>query len=188
MVFWLRDRRKADTMMKRHNYKFRPDPTWKDGYFIPSTPIPIPKHPDDWNKRDLLGATLAMSRNPVEATTLSSMTLEHYTTLAFGETILALGSPDLIKYLFVDNTPSYFKARAKRWFNHSRGRSVAFCTSRACPGFCPATYKKLRHENENIYAGSAAKTTKGRHGHRHRRSVVTTRLRRSIRHVVFRRN
>ena len=139
-------------MMKRHDYKFRPDPTWKDGYFIPSTPIPIPKHPDDWNKRDLLGATLAMSRNPVEATTFASMTLEHYITTAFGETILALGSPDLIKYLFVDNhknmemhpvRQAILKPVLKDGLITAEGEAWRFARRALAPVFVPRHTKKF---------------------------------------------
>jgi cytochrome P450 len=46
---------------------------------------------------------IAMSRNPVEATTLTSMTTDYYTGESLGQTLTVLGSPDLIKYLFVEN-------------------------------------------------------------------------------------
>lgn len=87
----------------RHNYKFRPDPKWEDGFFIPPTPIPIAKHPQDWSNRDLFDAVMAMSRNPVEATTLASMTLPYYVTDTLGQKIIVPGNPDFIKYLFVNN-------------------------------------------------------------------------------------
>ena len=87
----------------RHDYRFRPEPKWDQGYFIPPAPIPVAKHPDDWDRRDLIDSILAMSRNPVEASTLASMTLPYYSGDAFGQTMVVLGSPDLIKYLFVDH-------------------------------------------------------------------------------------
>lgn len=87
----------------RHNYKFRPNPKWEDGFFIPPAPIPIAKHPHDWGNRDLFDAVMAMSRNPVEATTLASMTLPYYVADTLGQKIIVPGNPDFIKYLFVNN-------------------------------------------------------------------------------------
>jgi len=112
----------------------------------------VPKHPDDWNKRDLLGATLAMSRNPVEATTFASMTLEHYITTAFGETILALGSPDLIKYLFVDNhknmemhpvRQAILKPVLKDGLITAEGEAWRFARRALAPVFVPRHTKKF---------------------------------------------
>jgi cytochrome P450 len=86
----------------RHDYHFRPAPRHEDGYFVPPAPVPVPKHPDDWSRRELWDSVMAMSRNPVEATTLTSMTTDYYSGQSFGQTLTVLGSPDLIKYLFVD--------------------------------------------------------------------------------------
>jgi len=87
----------------RHDYRFRPSPIWEESFFVPPAPVPVAKHPDDWDGRDLIDSILSMSRNPVEASTLASMTLPYYSGDAFGQTMIVLGSPDLIKYLFVDN-------------------------------------------------------------------------------------
>lgn len=86
----------------RHDYRFRPDPRSQDGYFIPPGPIPMPKHPDNWTRRDMFDSVMAMSRNPVEATTLASMTSDYYHGTMLGQTMTVLGSPDMIKYLFVE--------------------------------------------------------------------------------------
>ncbi len=88
---------------KRHDYRFRPSPRYENEYFIPPAPIPVAKHPDDWDRREMFDSIMAMSRNPVEGTTLASMTSEYYSGDLMGRTMTVLGSPDLIKYLFVEN-------------------------------------------------------------------------------------
>ena len=93
--------------MARHDYKFRPEPRWQGGYFIPPAPIPAPKHPHDWNFRENLDSILAMSRNPVTASTKASMTLEDVQVKSMGQEMIVVTSPESIRYLFIENAKNY---------------------------------------------------------------------------------
>lgn len=93
--------------MARHNYKFRPDPRWEDGYFIPPAPIPAPKHPHDWSFRENLDSILAMSRNPVTASTEASMTLEDVQVKSMGQEMIVVTSPQAIRHIFIENAKNY---------------------------------------------------------------------------------
>ena len=93
--------------MARHDYKFRPDPKWEDGYFIPPAPIPAPKHPHDWSFLENVDSVLAMSRNPVEASTEASMTLEDVQISAMGQEMIVVTSPKAIRHIFIENAKNY---------------------------------------------------------------------------------
>ncbi len=93
--------------MARHDYKFRPDPKWEDELFVPPAPIPVAKHPDEWDFRDNLESVLALSRNPVEATTEISMTELDVQVEAMGQTMMIASSSEVIRYIFVDNASNY---------------------------------------------------------------------------------
>ena len=93
--------------MARHDYKFRPEPRWEDGYFVPPGPIPAPKHPDAWTFRENIDSILAMSRNPVEASTEASMTLEDVQVSAMGQEMIVVTSPKAIRHIFIENAKNY---------------------------------------------------------------------------------
>ena len=93
--------------MARHDYKFRPDPKWEDGLFIPPAPIPMPKHPDDWNFVDYFDSILAMSRNAVTASTEVSMTLEDVQVDSLGQELVVVTSPAAIRHIFIENAKNY---------------------------------------------------------------------------------
>ena len=93
--------------MARHDYKFRPEPKWEDGLFIPPAPIPMAKHPDDWTPLDYLDSILAMSRNPVTASTKVSMTLEDVQVNSLGQDIIVVTSPTAIRHIFIENAKNY---------------------------------------------------------------------------------
>ena len=93
--------------MARHDYKFRPGPKWEDGFFIPPAPIPAPKHPKDWSFLENLDSLLAMSRNPVTASTEASMTLEDVQIHAMGQDMIVVTSPKVIHHMFVANAKNY---------------------------------------------------------------------------------
>lgn len=93
--------------MARHDYKFRPDSRWQDGYFIPTAPIPVPKHPHDWSFLENLDSILAMSRNPVTASTKASMTLEDVQIKSMGQDLIVVTSPQAIRHIFIDNAKNY---------------------------------------------------------------------------------
>lgn len=93
--------------MARHDYKFRPEPKWEEGYFIPPAPIPMPKPLDDWTRLDVIDSVFAMSRNPIIATSKVSMTQDdaHATTL--GQTVLVVTSTKAIRHVFIENAENY---------------------------------------------------------------------------------
>ena len=93
--------------MARHDYKFRPDPKWEDGYFIPSSPVPMPKPLDKWSKLDMFDSIIAMSRNPILASTETSMTQEDAVSTAFGQTVLVATTPKAIRHVFIENAANY---------------------------------------------------------------------------------
>ncbi len=93
--------------MARHDYKFRPDPTWEEAFFKPSAPIPMPKPLDDWSKIDIFDSILAMSRNPIIATTEASMTEENVISTALGQAVIIVTSPSAIKHVFIENASKY---------------------------------------------------------------------------------
>jgi len=93
--------------MARHNYKFRPDPKWEDGYFIPPAPVPMPKHPDEWSRLDIFDSLFAMSRNPILATTKITMTEDNVTSETLGQTFFVPTSSDAIRHIFVQNAENY---------------------------------------------------------------------------------
>lgn len=93
--------------MARHDYKFRPNPKWEDGFFVPPSPVPMPKHPDDWSKIDAIDSILAMSRNPILATTKYSMTEYDAHAASFGQVIVIPTSPEAIRHIFIENAGKY---------------------------------------------------------------------------------
>lgn len=93
--------------MARHNYKFRPDPKWKDGYFVPPAPIPAPKHPENWSFLENIDSLMAMSRNPVTATTEASMTLHDVQVRGMGQEMMVVSSPQAIRHIFIENAKNY---------------------------------------------------------------------------------
>jgi len=93
--------------MARHNYKDRPAPNWHHGYFIPPAPKPVEKHPDLWDLRDQIDSMLAMSRNPIIATTRITRQQPYVNVSMMGQDLLVPSDPDLIKYLFVENGQNY---------------------------------------------------------------------------------
>ena len=93
--------------MARHNYNERPKPAWQDGYFIPPSPKPVDKHPDTWNWRDQIDSMLAMSRNPIIATTRITRQQPYVYLTMMGQTLLVPSDPELIKYLFVERGENY---------------------------------------------------------------------------------
>ncbi|MEP3654116.1 MAG: cytochrome P450 [Litorimonas sp.] len=93
--------------MARHNYKFRPTPKWEDGKFVPSSPVPMPKPLDEWSKLDMFDSIIAMSRNPILATTKASMTREDAMSTALGQTVFVATSPEAIQHIFIKNAANY---------------------------------------------------------------------------------
>jgi len=138
--------------MARHDYKFRPDPKWEDGYFVPPAPIPIPKHPDDWTLIDNIDSILAMSRNPVTASTEASMTSEDVLVYFMGQDLLAATSSDAIRYIFIENAKNYrlhpirqaiLKTALKEGLITAEGESWKFARRALSPVFVPRRTKSF---------------------------------------------
>lgn len=138
--------------MARHDYKFRPDPKWEDGYFVPPAPIPIPKHPDNWTLMDNIDSILAMSRNPVTASTEASMTSEDVLVYFMGQDLLAATSSDTIRHIFIENAKNYrlhpirqaiLKTALKEGLITAEGESWKFARRALSPVFVPRRTKNF---------------------------------------------
>lgn len=93
--------------MSRHDYKFRPDPKWEAGFFVPPAPVPMPKPLDEWSRMDVFDSIIAMSRNPINATTKASMTEDDVMSEAMGQTVVVVTSPEAIRHIFIENAANY---------------------------------------------------------------------------------
>lgn len=138
--------------MARHDYKFRPGPKWEDGYFVPPAPIPIPKHPDNWTMLDNIDSILAMSRNPVTASTEASMTSEDVLVSFLGQDLLAATSSEAIRYIFIENAKNYrlhpirqaiLKTALKEGLITAEGESWKFARRALSPVFVPRSTKSF---------------------------------------------
>lgn len=132
--------------MARHNYKFRPQPEWIDGAFIPPAPVPAPKHPKDWSLRENIDSLLAMSRNPVEASTEVSMTLQDVQAYGLGQELMVVTSPQAIRHMFIENADNYrmhpirqavLKPVLKDGLITAEGESWKFARKALAPVFVP---------------------------------------------------
>ena len=138
--------------MARHDYKFRPEPRWQEGYFIPPAPIPAPKHPHDWNFRENIDSILAMSRNPVTASTESSMTLEDVQINFMGQDMFAVTSSNAMRHIFIENAKNYrmhpvrqsiLKPVLKDGLITAEGDSWTFARRALSPAFVPRQTKNF---------------------------------------------
>lgn len=155
--------------MARHDYNFRPEPRWEDGYFIPPAPIPMPKHPDNWDLIDQLQSTFAISRNAVAATTEVTCSEPYVTTTMLGQTLIVACNPAMIKYIFVENSENYglnsirqailkpilknglITAEGKVWKRARRALSPLF-TPRHTKNFAPKMQDSIAGELSNLFA------------------------------------
>jgi cytochrome P450 len=53
----------------RHDYRFRPEPRWEEGRFVPPAPLPIEAGIDEWDQIDWGRYMLAASKNPLHGMT-----------------------------------------------------------------------------------------------------------------------
>lgn len=155
--------------MARHDYNFRPKPQWEDGYFIPAAPIPMPKHPDHWDRIDQLQSTFAISRNAVAATTEVTCSQPYVSTTMLGQTLIVACSPAMIKYIFVENSENYglnsirqailkpilqnglLTAEGKVWKRARRALSPLF-TPKHTKNFAPKMQNTVTRELPNLFA------------------------------------
>lgn len=86
-----------------HDYKFRPDPTFEDGVFIPSAPVPVDADPDNWGFFDDLKFLKSLVRNPIETTGKMAREQDCVQGKMFGQAFTNVSGPDLIKHIFVHN-------------------------------------------------------------------------------------
>lgn len=93
--------------MARHNYKFRPEPRFEAGEFIPPAPAPVEGHPEDWPMTEHIRSAVALSRNPIQATTRISRREPYVKASLVGSKLIVLGDPKMIKYIFVENAENY---------------------------------------------------------------------------------
>lgn len=90
----------------RHDYRFRPEPRWEDGRFIPPSPLPIERSVNDWDRIDWLRYMFASSRNPLHGQTLDG--IEKFDSVAKSQkwVFLTPTSPDTIRETFVEKADS----------------------------------------------------------------------------------
>lgn len=145
--------------MARHNYKFRPEPKWKNGYFIPPAPIPAPKHPDDWSFLENIDSVLAMSRNPVTASTEASMTLEDVQVKTMGQELIVVTSPHTIRHIFIENAKNYrmhpvrqalLQPILKNGLITAEGENWKFARRALSPVFVPRSTEKFAASMEKV--------------------------------------
>ncbi len=146
--------------MARHDYKFRPVPKWEDGFFVPPAPVPAPKHPKDWSFLENVDSLLAMSRNPVTASTEVSMTLEDVQVFGLGQEMMVVTSPKAIHHMFIENAKNYrmhpvrqavLKPGLKEGLVTAEGESWKFARRALSPVFVP--------RNTHSFARSMAAVT-----------------------------
>ncbi len=89
--------------MGQHNYDFRPDPSFKDGVFTPSAPVPVNADMEKWTFGDNISLMRALMRNPIETTGILSRHQECVQGKLFGQDFFTVAGPELIKFLFVQN-------------------------------------------------------------------------------------
>ena len=90
--------------MPRYRYGQRPEPAHIDGYFQPSSPVPVPGNPDSWDFIDVLQSVRVMSKNPLEATTQISLDELTYQAKVAGTQMTVTSDPEIIHYLFVEKS------------------------------------------------------------------------------------
>ena len=93
--------------MARHDYSVRPEPRWEDGFFVPPSPVPMPKPAADWNLIDVLDNFRAMSRNPISGTTRVSITELDAQGKSLGISVFVATSPEAIRHIFIGNAANY---------------------------------------------------------------------------------
>jgi hypothetical protein len=111
--------------MARHDYSVRPEPRWEDGFFVPPSPVPMPKPAADWNLIDVLDNFRAMSRNPISGTTQVSITELDAQGKSLGISVFVATSPEAIRHIFIGR------------------RHLAKSSPRACAGICPSQHRQL---------------------------------------------
>jgi len=145
--------------MARHNYKIRPEPEWQDGYFVPPAPIPAPKHPHDWSFLENIDSVLAMSRNPVTASTEASMTLEDVQVKTMGQELIVVTSPQAIRHIFIGNAKNYrmhpvrqalLKPILKEGLITAEGENWKFARRALSPVFVPRSTENFAASMKNV--------------------------------------
>ncbi len=92
---------------KRHSFNRRPPPHWEYGYFVPSIPELVPKHPDDWTRWELFKSVWMTSRNPVAASTEVTQTDPVTRSRVLNVTLTVAHDPAMIRHCFVENARNY---------------------------------------------------------------------------------
>jgi len=94
-------------VIARQKKKYRPEPHFEDGYFIPSVPVPDSRKTEDYRWYHGISTIRALVRNPLE-----SFNAEQFETpvtqykLLFQKMSVA-NDPKMIKHCFVDNRHNY---------------------------------------------------------------------------------
>lgn len=94
--------------MARHDYNFRPKPAYDGGgRFVPPAPVPVDYEGENSGLIEAIRSGFAMTRNPVEATSVASLTKPYARAEFFGTTLTVPGDPEMIRHCFVTNKDNY---------------------------------------------------------------------------------
>lgn len=91
----------ARVKKSRHDYKFRPEPRWEDGRFIPSAPPPIETSVADWDRVDWIRYMFASSQNPIYGQTTAAIEGFDEVASGMGKVFFTPSHPDTIRETFV---------------------------------------------------------------------------------------
>lgn len=93
--------------MARQKMNARPEPRFKNGYFIPSVPVPDPRNIEDYKWRDSFSTIKKLASNPLESFNHSQFKdpVTQYELL--GNTFSVINDPAMIKHCFIDNRDNY---------------------------------------------------------------------------------
>ncbi|WP_298916153.1 cytochrome P450 [uncultured Algimonas sp.] len=90
-----------DMGQTRHDYRFRPEPRWDDGRFVPPVPRPIKIDIASWDRIDWIRYMLAASRNPIHGQTNLSIADFDQVARGLGRTFFTPSHPDTLRETFV---------------------------------------------------------------------------------------
>jgi len=85
----------------------RPEPRFENGFFVPASPVPNPRHISDYKLRHSLLALPVLINNPLETFIEDHYKLDVLQFSMMGSAITIINSPEMIKHCFIDNRENY---------------------------------------------------------------------------------
>ncbi|GLQ19968.1 cytochrome P450 [Algimonas porphyrae] len=90
----------------RHDYRFRPEPLWENGRFVPPTIVPIETAVSDWDWIDWLRYMRESSRNPLHGVTHMALTEFDEIATGMGAIFFTPTRPETVREAFVEKSGS----------------------------------------------------------------------------------